>query len=63
MNGEERMIEAISVVRDKAYRDYILKAMQFKDGTAEAELMDWLIEEVGADRLLNKICEIATREE
>ena len=59
MKNEERLLDAISVVRDRAYRDYILKAMHFKDGTAEAELIDWLIEEVGADRLLNKMCEIA----
>lgn len=63
MKNEERLIETISVVRDKAYRDYILKALHLKDGTAEAELLDWLIDEVGAEKLLNKMCDIATREE
>lgn len=60
MGNEERLIDAVSVVRDKAYRDYILKAMGYKDGTAEAELMDWVIGEIGADAVLNKMCEIAT---
>lgn len=62
MTREEELINTISIVRDKAYRDYILKAMHFKEGTAEAELMDWIIEEIGADKLLNKMCEIATED-
>lgn len=59
MKKDEELINAISIVKEEAYRQIVHKLFGHKTNDPGLKFVDWVCEELGSERVLNKMVEIA----